>query len=186
MKESACSVMRTCQSRYAKFPYREDCSRGGIWSTDWIRVWRMETMEVVTGETWQGSESLWVRMDSDKETMKPRKFLAVGESRKRRMWSSEVMILVGVWKWWGGEMTGTFSAWGTGVMMMVCWTLWVGGDGDSGGADGAVDWWWGGFGEWGWGVGGGAAAVDAGGVVGMGMGMGGGWDVWGVIGIHGG
>lgn len=43
------------------------------------------------------------------------------------MSSSEWMILVGVWKRYGGDTTGTFSACGTGVMMIVCWMFWFGG-----------------------------------------------------------
>lgn len=63
---------------------------------------------MTVGDSWHGSEILWPRMDSDKATMKPRKFLEVGESWNLRMSSGDVIILVGVWNWKGGVMIGTF------------------------------------------------------------------------------
>ena len=34
----------------------------------------METMELMVSDWWQGSESLWERIDSERATMKPRNF----------------------------------------------------------------------------------------------------------------
>ena len=56
-------------------------------------------MELMTGDSWQGSEILRERMDSLRETTKPKKFLPESESWKRRMSSGVWIRLMGTWKW---------------------------------------------------------------------------------------
>lgn len=45
----------------------------------------MERIELRIGDWWQGSEILWERMDSLRETTKPKKFFPESESWKWRM-----------------------------------------------------------------------------------------------------
>lgn len=52
-------------------------------------------MELIVGDTWHGSEILRERMDSERATMKPRKFLPESESWKRRMSLGDWILLVG-------------------------------------------------------------------------------------------
>lgn len=68
----------------------------------------METILEVVGDSRQGSEILWPRIDSERATTKPRKFLQVSDSWNRRMSSGEWIFFEGDWKWKGGEMMGTF------------------------------------------------------------------------------
>lgn len=76
-------------------------------------------MERIAGDSWQGSEILRERMDSESATTKPRKCLPESESWKRRMSSGDWMRFVGVWKSCGGFAIGTFRGCGTGARMMA-------------------------------------------------------------------
>lgn len=67
-------------------------------------------MAATVGETRQGSEILCPRIDSERETTNPKKFLKEGDSWKRRISSGEWILLTGRSNWYGGERTGTCSA----------------------------------------------------------------------------
>ena len=53
-------------------------------SIRWIRVSRMETMELIVSDWWQGLESLWERMDSERVTKKPRIFFSFNSEIKKK------------------------------------------------------------------------------------------------------
>lgn len=86
----------------------------------------METILVVTVDSWQGSKILWPRIDSERATTKPMKFLQDSESWNRRRSSGEWIFLEGDWNWYGVEMVGTSWDFGTGARMMA-WELLFGG-----------------------------------------------------------
>lgn len=66
----------------------------------------------------QGSDILWPRTESERETMNPRKLEPEGDSKNRRVSGGEEIILKGVWKLYGGETTDTFWGCGTGMRRM--------------------------------------------------------------------
>lgn len=59
---------------------------------------RMDTMVFTVCDWRQASEILCPRIDSERATMKPRKFLPESESMKWRMSSGDWIFLEGVWK----------------------------------------------------------------------------------------